>query len=257
MDSTEIHTHKDFLAHLHLTIRCYNRGMNTQPTSRNTYDPGHIGLVQDDLPAFEDTREDTRFDFTQWWPEDKRNNPFELEIGSGKGTFLVQQASQLKDVNYLGIEYAREYWLKAADRIRRHALENVRMLHTNAVTFVEWFVPDKSFRQVHIYFPDPWPKTRHNKRRLIQAPLLRQLHRILDDKGFIRLVTDHDDYFAWMNDHIDQVDTLFERAPFESPVSAGEGEVVGTNFERKYRREGRPFNAVILKKLDSGAPPTC
>lgn len=239
-------------------LGCYNGNMSeAQQPNPTKLDPGHYGIVEDDLPGFGDTREETRFDFREWWDASMRDRPYELEIGSGKGTFLVQQASELRDVNYLGVEYAREYWHKAADRIRRHALENVRMLYANAVTFVEWFVPDKSFRQVHIYFPDPWPKKRHNKRRLIQAPFLRQLHRVLDDGGMIRLVTDHDDYFAWMNDHIDQVEMLFERAPFESPVSAGEGEVVGTNFERKYRREGRPFNSVILKKLHDGVPPAC
>lgn len=226
-------------------------------TSPNTYDPGDVGLTESNLPPYQDSAELTRFDITQWFPEDRRKFPMELEIGSGKGTFLVQQASLINSVNFLGIEWTKEYWLKAADRIRRHQLNHVRMLHANAVTFAEWFVPDHTFQQIHIYFPDPWPKARHNKRRLIQAPLLRQLHRILDHNGVVRIVTDHDDYFQWMNHHIDQVLDIFERQPFERPVSAGEDEVVGTNFERKYRREGRPFNAVSLKKIYNGVPPAC
>jgi tRNA G46 methylase TrmB len=62
------------------------------------------------------------------------------------------------------------------------------------------------------------------------------------------MATDHEDYFHWMEDHAAQVVDLYERLPFVSPASAGDGELVGTNFERKYRREGRPFNAMILRK---------
>ena len=210
---------------------------------------GDIGVEHINLPPLGDSPQASRLDLPAWWPDDRRSLPFELEIGSGKGTFLVQQASQLPGVNYLGIEWARQFYLYAADRLRRHSLTNVRMLHDDAQTFVTWRTPDRLFRQVHIYFPDPWPKARHHKRRLIQGPFLAQLHRILTPAGLVRLVTDHDDYFAWMNDHVDQVADLFARDPFDRPVAAGEGEVVGTNFERKYRREGRPFHAMTLRKL--------
>jgi len=212
-------------------------------------DAGAFGLTQEDLPPLGDSPEATRFDFRNWWPDDRRGNPFELEIGSGKGTFLAQQGEQMSDVNYLGIEYARQFWLYSADRIRRRNMANVRALYMDATTFVTWYTPDAMFRQVHIYFPDPWPKKKHHKRRHFTADFLRQLHRVLTADGIIRVVTDHDDYFAWMQEHAAQVTDLFERQPFEKPVSASEGEVVGTNFERKYRREGRPFNAMSLKRI--------
>lgn len=212
-------------------------------------DPGEYGLTMDDLPEMGASPEATRFDFRVWWPEERRGLPFELEIGSGKGTFLVQQAEQLPDVNYLGIEYARQFWLYTADRIRRRALAGVRALYCDATTFVRWYCPDAMFRQVHIYFPDPWPKARHHKRRHFTAEFLRELHRVMTADGVIRVVTDHDDYFEWMQEHAAQVTDLFERQPFEKPVSADAGEVVGTNFERKYKREGRPFNAMSLKRL--------
>ena len=224
--------------------------MGIKPSRGQTLDVGHIGLGPDALPAMADTAEATRFDVRSWWSEDRRDLPFELEIGSGKGTFLVQQSQQLPDVNYLGIEYAGQFARYAADRLRRHNLNHVRMLAYDATVFVQWYCPDAIFRQVHIYFPDPWPKSRHNKRRLIQAPLLRELHRVLTPGGFVRIVTDHDDYFTWIEDHVSQVADVFERQPFERPIGAGDDEVVGTNFERKYRREGRPFNALSLKRID-------
>jgi tRNA (guanine-N7-)-methyltransferase len=174
--------------------------------------------------------------------------PLELEIGSGKGTFLVQQATLLPGVNFIGVEWARAFWMFAADRCRRRGLENVRVVRAEAGLFVRCYVPDGCLRQVHVYFPDPWPKKRHHKRRLIQAPFLRELARTLEPGGLVRLATDHEDYHQWMLDHAGQVLDILAREPFVNPESAGEGELVGTNFERKYRREGRPFFAFALRK---------
>ncbi len=207
-------------------------------------DVGQFGINQSDLPHFEQGQIDIR----QWFDEPTRDRPLELEIGSGKGTFLVQQAPLQPDINFLGIEYAAAYWRHAADRVRRNNIRNVRLLYCEADFFLRNYVPDATFQQVHIYFPDPWPKKRHNKRRLVQAPFLRELSRVLTPNGRIRLATDHFDYFAWMEEHAAQVEDIYERLPFEKPESAGEGELVGTNFERKYREEGRVFNGMVLVK---------
>jgi len=214
-------------------------------------DVGVVGVSQESLPPLGATPPQSRVDLRSWWPADRRELPLELEIGSGKGTFLVQQATEQPGVNYLGLEYARAYWRYAADRCRRHGLEHqVRLVDAEAQVFVTWRVADEAFRQVHIYFPDPWPKKRHHKRRLIQAPFLRELHRVLEPGGLVRLVTDHDDYFAWIERHVGEAADVLERLAFERPIGAGAGEVVGTNFERKYRREGRPFHAIALRKAE-------
>ncbi len=218
--------------------------MSVSLSHGKTLDPGVIGIDQAELPPWQNGAIDLR----GWFGAERSQLPLELEIGSGKGTFLVQQATQTPGTNYIGVEFARQFWLYAADRCRRHALNNVRLVHTEAVFFVRNYVPDGVLHQVHIYFPDPWPKTRHNKRRLVQASFLELLHRTLEPHALVRIVTDHDDYFAWMQDHAAQVQTLYERLAFESPESAGQGELVGTNFERKYRREGRPFHGMILRK---------
>ena len=212
-------------------------------------DVGHIGIAMADLPPFDRGRLDLR----AWFGDtgsDAYARPIDLEIGSGKGTFLVGQAKYEPGVNFIGIEYARAYWRHAADRLRRHGLDNVRMVHGEAGAFVRQYVVDGALRQVHIYFPDPWPKKRHHKRRLVQAPFLRELHRVLAPGGQVRLATDHEDYFAWMGEHAAKVAELFERRPFERPAAAGAGELVGTNFERKYRDEGRTFQGMTLHRLD-------
>lgn len=213
--------------------------------TEKSLDVGDIGVDQAELPPFDQGPLDLR----GWFADADR--PLELEIGTGKGTFLVHEAARTPQVNYLGVEYARAFWRYAADRCRRHGLANVRIVCVEAELFVRRYVPDGCCSQVHVYFPDPWPKKRHHKRRLIQAPFLRQLHRKLQPDGCVRLATDHQGYFEWIAEHAALVDDLFTQHPFESLPSADGEELVGTNFERKYRREGRPFFALILQKRTS------
>lgn len=212
-------------------------------------DVGQIGLAQEDLPPFDKGP----VHVATWFAPEMSDHPLELEIGSGKGTFLVQHARQARDVNFIGIEWSRAYWRYAADRCRRHGLQNVRLVRAEAAAFLRYYIPEACLRKVHIYFPDPWPKKRHHKRRLVQEPLLHDLHRALvaattPGSGLIKLATDHESYFQWILEHVQRVHDLFEQLPFDRPESAEDTELVGTNFERKYRQQGRPVYAMILRK---------
>jgi tRNA (guanine-N7-)-methyltransferase len=174
------------------------------------------------------------------------SRPVEIEIGSGKGTFLLARAQARPELNFLGIEWAGAYARYCADRFRRNALENVRMLHTDATEFLQKCVPDDSVWRVHIYFPDPWPKKRHHRRRSIQKPFVEEIHRILKPGGQLIIVTDHQEYFM----HIQQVlanAAGFARIAFPQMCDS-EGELVGTNFEKKYIAQGRPFYNIARMK---------
>lgn len=214
------------------------------------------------LPALpDDLRENPRgawLDMNSWFP---RAAPLHLEIGSGKGTFLLQEAPAHPQVNWVGIEYEHEFFKIAADRLRRHGVTNVRMLCLDAGDFVHWRVASASLEAVHLYFPDPWPKTRHHKRRMIQDRFLSDCARVLAPGGVLRVATDHAPYWAWMRTHFDRwtgPDQPFDEVPFERPSSAKEGELVGTNFERKYRRApgsgggGTDFFATALRLRAGG-----
>jgi len=174
-------------------------------------------------------------------------NPVEVEIGIGKGTFLLDQAKSRPDTNFFGIEYARWYWRYASDRLRRHGCHNARTVRAEAAYFLSEFVPHASVSVLHIYFPDPWPKKRHHKRRLIQPPFMQQVVRVLLPGGRLQVVTDHQQYF-------EQIEQVVGSTPgmkiidYNRPGSAANGEFVGTNFERKYRRQGRPFYALAAMK---------
>src|SRR3982750_4513304 len=195
-----------------------------------------VGVQVDRLPR--------PIDWTELFGND---HPVELEIGIGKGTFLVGQAEARPDVNFFGIEWANKYWRSASDRLRRRGLLNTRTVRAEANYFLTEFVPDTSLSVLHIYFPDPWPKARHHKRRLIQPPFMQLARRTLVRDGRIQIVTDHKEYF----EQIDQVvrgAEGFEVIDYNRPGSAGAGEFVGTNFERKNAREGRPFYAIAARR---------
>jgi tRNA (guanine-N7-)-methyltransferase len=174
------------------------------------------------------------------------DHPVEIEIGIGKGTFLTEQAKARPEANFFGIEWARWFWRYASDRLRRNGCMNARTARVEALFFLTEYVKDASISVLHVYFPDPWPKARHHKRRLIQEPFMKQATRVLAPGGRLQVVTDHQGYF----EQIDQVvrASALQVVEYNKPGSAAEGEFVGTNFERKYRREGRPFYAIAAVK---------
>src|SRR5438046_482850 len=174
-------------------------------------------------------------------------NPVEIEIGMGKGTFITEQAKARPDVNFLGIEWARWFWRYASDRLRRNGCSNARTVRAEASYFLHEFVPPDSVSVLHVYFPDPWPKARHHKRRLIQPKFVPLMTRVLGPGGRVQIVTDHKGYFE---ENIEPTirGSGLSVVDYNRPGSAGEGEFVGTNFERKYAREGRPVYAIAAEK---------
>lgn len=250
--------------------------------------PGLVGISEDELGTMPDdiilNPESGRVDPRAWFGEPGR--PFEMEIGSGKGTFLIQQAGLEPSTNFLGIEWATEFYAYAADRVRRQReagkLTNVRLMNADATEFLRWRCPGGIARVIHLYFSDPWPKVRHHKKRVVQHRFMAEAWRVLGPGGELRVVTDHDALWAWDLAHFARWADLsgwpgaergasvpvpeippevaalrevmptaaFEILDFNRPESAGEGELVGTNFERKFRQEGRSFNACVLRKRE-------
>jgi tRNA (guanine-N7-)-methyltransferase len=177
-----------------------------------------------------------------------RNAPVHIEIGSGKGTFLLNQAGVNPGDNFLGIEWARKYYRYAVDRIGRWDLKNVRIIRTDAVHFIAEFIYDNSVNCFHIYFPDPWPKKRHHKRRLLCPTNLEQLIRCLKTQGQLRIATDHAEYFQQIQNVIAQTSDKLEEIDFLPTAGTETGEWVGTNFERKYIKDNRSIYTLALKK---------
>jgi tRNA (guanine-N7-)-methyltransferase len=168
------------------------------------------------------------------------DHPVELEIGSGKGLFLANAASANPGRNFFGIELARKYARRAAERLARRELTNVRVLPGDARIFLSRYVPPSSLSAVHVYFPDPWWKTRHRKRRVFAEPLVIDLERTLLPGGDLWVATDVEEYYgvirALMATH-----PRFQIQPEPVPRTPEHDLDYLTSFERKYRIEGRPI----------------
>ncbi len=178
-----------------------------------------------------------------------RKNAVHIEIGSGKGTFLVSQAIACPEVDFIGIEWARKYYRYAVDRIGRKGLNNVRLIRTEAASFIEKNIADECVDCFHIYFPDPWPKRSHHKRRFICGKNIAQMIRCLKTAGRINIATDHKEYYEWMRNEFKPFEDKLQEADFIKPAGARENELVGTNYERKYIKENRNiFTLAFLKR---------
>ena len=187
-------------------------------------------------------------DFTHFFG---RSAPVEMEVGSGKGTFLLDEAKTFPEKDFFGIEWANKYYKYAVDRIGRWGVPNVRLMRTDAAEFISAHIADACISVFHLYFPDPWPKKKHNKRRFFCDENLAELFRILEPNGIINIATDHADYFEQMTEVADRAieEHRFKEIDFIRPAGARDGEYVGTNYERKYITEGRKTYTLALQKL--------
>ncbi len=178
-----------------------------------------------------------------------RPGPIHIEIGTGKGGFLLNEAKSRPDANFLGIEWARKYYRYTVDRIGRWGVKNVRIIRTDAVHFLTEFIPDSSVDCFHIYFPDPWPKKRHHKRRFFCTGNLKHVLRGLKTGGELKIATDHAEYFDVIKKLIAAEKNRLEEIEFTRPENAEVGEWVGTNFERKYLKQNIPIYTLAVRKI--------
>lgn len=169
-------------------------------------------------------------------------NPVILEIGSGKGRFLISTAMERRDVNLIGVEKSLHYHRVIRDRVMKRHLTNIRLINHDAFLVMRDMIPAASIAEVHVYFPDPWPRAKQQKRRIIRPDALAEMRRVLVDGGSGIYVTDHQEYFE-------------AAAPFvEAEFPGAERRVPGpddpprTNYEAKYREEGRPIYEIRFRK---------
>lgn len=192
-----------------------------------------------------------RLDFTEVFGN---QGPVEIEIGSGRGRFICLAGYAHPATNFLGIEYARRYYDEAVDRLGKRGITNVRLLHREAFEFVKTQVPDNSIAGIHIYFPDPWPKKRHHKRRTVRREVLDELARVAISGSWLRIATDHSDYAHVIRECLDlhpaftaiprdDTDQFWNLPGLDSHAQQGV-----TNFEIKYRREGRPIWRFLARR---------
>ncbi len=164
-----------------------------------------------------------------------------VEIGSGKGRFLIASATEQLDISFIGIEKSLHYFRVMRDRMTRRGLRNARLINHDAFLVFQKMFDDKSISEIHIYFPDPWPKRREQKRRIMRPEMLEEMRRVLAEGGSGIYVTDHREYFDAVAPLIAQFFRVETRIP-------GPDEPARTNYEAKYRAEGREIYEVRFWK---------
>jgi tRNA (guanine-N7-)-methyltransferase len=173
----------------------------------------------------------------------------ELEVGFGKGLFLLNASQARPDVNFVGVEIERKYQLFTATRLAKRNRTNVRVACADARSFLRDCVPPQSLEAVHVYFPDPWWKKKHWKRRVFTAEFVAQCARVLRPGGRLHAVTDVAECAAIMRGLGDAL-PAFRPLPPPSPTEPQHDLDYLTNFERKFRREGRPIHRLAWVRAD-------
>ena len=186
----------------------------------------------------------------QWHDMFNNTLPVDIEVGCGKGLFLVSAATQYPERNFFAIELARKYALWSAYRVMRLGLENVRVARADARELLRDRVPENSVTVLHVYFPDPWWKKRHKKRRLFNPQFVDSAARVLKPAGELRFASDVEEYFQliW---HLAQRHPAFVPLPVPATRPPENDMDYLTNFERKYRKEGRRVYRTHFVKLDA------
>ena len=175
-------------------------------------------------------------------------NPIEVEIGSGKGRFIIRSSRDNPHTNYIGIERAYKFFTIMKERVEKARTVNVRLLRTEADYFIPAYVPPGSVQAFHIYFPDPWPKTKHRRRRLVNPDFFDMLRDRLAPGGCIRLATDFAEYFAIMLRTGRGCAGLEELYCRTIDPAGADPESGATHYERKYLMHGRAIYRAAYKK---------
>jgi tRNA (guanine-N7-)-methyltransferase len=167
--------------------------------------------------------------------------PLDVDLGCGNGDLLSELARRKPDRNFLGVEKMASRVAKACRKAA--ALENVRVLNVESLYAVRHLLPENCVETFYLLFPDPWPKRRHQRRRIVQPAFLDSIHRALAPHGIFRIATDQADYFK-------QIERLALNDPrFEKVQHSSVDSLPVTKFERRFRAAGAPIYWLALRKV--------
>lgn len=171
------------------------------------------------------------------------NNPVEVDVGAGKGRFLLARALEHPEINIFGIERQNGRLYRMAKKINRHGLTNAKLARVEAAAGIKQMLAPESVSTFYILFPDPWPKKRHHRRRLMNAEFMDLLHSKLCQNGIVHFASDHLQYAEAVGE-LFMADTRFEKI---EPFMPSEAE--RTDFEIIYRDKSNPISRHSIRKI--------
>ena len=184
----------------------------------------------------------------RWREVFSSQNPLHIEIGMGKGRFLMNLATANPSISYLGIERYSSVLLRALQKMEQDPLPNLRFVCMDAADVTEIFAPGEVSR-IYLNFSDPWPKDRHAKRRLTSRQFLSRYDLILAHDGYIEFKTDNQDLFAFSLEEIPaagwHLDASTHDLHHDPLLSAGN---IMTEYEEKFSSSGKPICKLIASR---------
>lgn len=178
-------------------------------------------------------------------PEEIRRpgRPLEVDLGCGDGTFLMEMAAHHPERDFLGVERLLGRVRKVCRKITRRKLQNSRVLRLESRYVVEWLLPQAAVFRLHLLCPDPWPKVRHHRRRLLQVDFLSAVWRALEPGGEFLFMTDHEGYFQWGVEKAEEFGR-FEHLPWDEETFF----YPKTDFQRLWESEGKSMFRLRCRK---------
>jgi tRNA (guanine-N7-)-methyltransferase len=170
--------------------------------------------------------------------------PLVLEIGSGMGETTAEIATAHPEADFVAVEVHGPGVGSLLNRIEKDGLKNLRVVRHDAMEVLEKMVGDGSLAALHLFFPDPWPKKRHHKRRLVQAPFVALIARKLKPGGVLHAATDWPDY-------AEQIDALFSASDLFVKTGAGFAARPSTKFESRGRKLGHPIRDLFFRRRET------
>lgn len=180
----------------------------------------------------------------KWNTRFGNNNPIHIEVGMGKGQFIIEMAKRNPEINYIGIEKYSSVLLRAIEKQMEEQLPNLLFLRMDA-EYIENVFGKGEVAYIYLNFSDPWPKDRHAKRRLTSVQFLSRYEKILDEKGGVAFKTDNRPLFDFSLEQAGEAGWILERHTFDlhhSPYVAGN---VMTEYEKKFSEQGNPICQMI------------
>ncbi len=184
----------------------------------------------------------------QWASIFENDHPIHIEVGMGKGRFLMTLARQNPQINYIGIEKYSSVLIRALEKMEEEPLENIRFIRMDAEKITEMFAKDE-VSKIYLNFSDPWPKDRHAKRRLTSQTFLGRYDQILKAEGTLEFKTDNQDLFAFSLEQVIPAGWHLDAFTWDlhHENSMKEGNVM-TEYEEKFSSQGNPICKMILSR---------
>lgn len=173
------------------------------------------------------------------------SKPIRIEIGSGKGDFIISMAKKYPDVNFLAVERVRTVAGMMAKKIVEEGLNNVKVF-PNDINIIFEEMKDGSIDEIFLNFVDPWPKKRHAKRRLTYIDKLNQYYRVLKKDGLVKFKSDNDGLFEYTNEEL--ANTKFKVLVSEFDYKFDEASDAMSEYEKKFRELGQKIHRITFKK---------